>query len=87
MVHVAHDVFIGENTLVVAGTVIGGKVSIGKNNFIGIGVGIRPNVKIGNGNLIGMNSVVLKNIKSYEIWAGTPAKYLRRNKWNFGDEN
>lgn len=86
LVHVAHDVIIGENTLVVAGTVIGGEVVIGKNNFIGIGVGIRPLVKIGNGNLIGMNSVVIKNIEHHEIWAGNPAKYLRRNKWNFGDE-
>ena len=86
LVHVAHDVIIGENTLVVAGTVIGGDVIIGKNNFIGIGVGIRPALEIGNGNLIGMNSVVIKNIKSHEIWAGNPARYLRRNQWNFGVE-
>ena len=83
LVHIAHDVVIGENTLIVAGSVIGGGVYIGDNNFIGIGVGIRPDVKIGNGNLIGMNSVVLKNIESYQIWAGNPAKYLRRNDWWF----
>jgi len=83
LVHVAHDVIIGENTLVVAGTVIGGEVVIGKNNFIGIGVGIRPLITIGNGNLIGMNSVVVKNIEHHEIWAGNPAKYLRRNSWVF----
>ena len=83
LVHIAHDVIIGENTLVVAGTVIGGEVSIGKNNFIGIGVGIRPLIKIGQGNLIGMNSVVIKDIGNYEVHAGNPAKYLRRNNWWF----
>jgi len=83
LVHVAHDVIIGENTLVVAGTVIGGEVVIGKNNFIGIGVCIKPKVKIGKCNLIGMNSTVLKDIDGYEIWAGSPAKYLKRNSWWF----
>jgi UDP-3-O-[3-hydroxymyristoyl] glucosamine N-acyltransferase len=79
LVHIAHNVEIGENTMVVAGTVIGGEVTIGKNNFIGIGVGIKPKVIIGNCNLIGMNSVVLYNIGNHGVWIGSPAKLLRPN--------
>lgn len=81
LVHVAHDVIIGENTLVVAGTVIGGEVHIGKNNFIGINVSIKPLVCIGNYNLIGMGAVVLHDILDRGIYVGIPAKAIKNNTW------
>ena len=43
LVHIAHDVKIGENTLVVACTLIGGRTRIGKNSYLG------PNCTVKNG--------------------------------------
>ena len=35
-------------------------------------------MKIGDGAIIGMGSVVTKNIGPYEIWAGSPARFIRK---------
>ncbi|MFH5910886.1 CatB-related O-acetyltransferase [Clostridium perfringens] len=53
-------------------TVIENDVWIGANTLI------KSGVKIGNGAIIGMGSVVTKNVPPYEIWAGNPAKCIRK---------
>ena len=45
--------------------------------WIGHGVTIMRGVKIGEGSIIGANSVVTKNIPSYSIYAGVPAKFIK----------
>lgn len=80
LVHVGHNVTIGKNTLVVAGSVICGSVEIGENCFIGANSTIRQKLKIGNNVVIGMGAVVTKDIPDNEIWAGNPAKFLKHNK-------
>lgn len=54
------------------------RVSIGHDTWIGHGVVIMPGVRIGNGAVIGSNSVVTKDVPSYAIAAGAPAKVLRQ---------
>lgn len=39
---------------------------------------IKQGVTIGHGAIIGMGSVVTKDIPPYEIWAGNPAKLIRK---------
>ena len=58
-------------------TIIGNDVWIGEN------VLVKNGVKIGNGSVIGMGSVLLKDVGDYEIWAGNPAKLIRKR---FDDE-
>ena len=53
-------------------TIIKNDVWIGSNCLIKSGVTIE------NGAIIGMGSVVTKNVGSYEIWAGNPAKIIRK---------
>jgi len=79
LVHIAHNVNIGKNTLVVAGSVICGSVKIGESCFIGANSTIRQKLKIGNNVIIGMGSVVTKDISDNEVWAGNPAKFIRKN--------
>jgi UDP-3-O-[3-hydroxymyristoyl] glucosamine N-acyltransferase len=79
LVHIAHNVKIEKNTLVVAGSVICGSVNIGENCFIGANSTIREHLTIGNNVIVGMGSVVTKNIPDGEIWAGNPAKFLKKN--------
>ena len=50
---------------------------IGHDVWIGVDSIIKRGVKIGNGAVIGANSVVTKDVPSYAIVAGSPAKILR----------
>jgi len=78
LVHIAHGVNIGDNCLVVAGTVICGSVKIGGNTYIGANVTIREHLTIGNNAYIGMGSVVTKDIPDNEMWYGNPAKFIKK---------
>jgi acetyltransferase-like isoleucine patch superfamily enzyme len=51
-------------------------VSIGDDVWLGSNVIILPGVTIGNGAIIGAGSVVNKNVKSFNIVAGVPAKII-----------
>ena len=53
-----------------------GNVEIGNGCWIGDNVLILPGVIIGDGCVIGAGSIVTKNIESYSIVAGNPAKVL-----------
>ena len=57
-----------------------GKVIIENDSDIGAGVIILPGIKIGKGVQVGAGAVVTKNIPSFEVWAGIPAKFLKKRK-------
>ena len=59
------------------------KTTIGNDVWIGSNCRIKGGVTIGHGAVIGMGSVVTKDIPPYEIWAGNPAKLIRKR---FDDE-
>lgn len=51
---------------------------IGHDVWIGQYVLIKQGLNIGTGAVIGMGSVVTKDVPPYEIWAGNPAKFIRK---------
>ena len=51
---------------------------IGHDVWIGESVYIKGGVSVGNGSVIGMGSIVVKDIGNYEIWAGNPARLIRK---------
>lgn len=61
-----------------------GDTIIGNDVWIGAEAMIMPGLKIEDGAVIGARSVVTKNIGPYEIWAGNPAKFIKKR---FSDEN
>lgn len=75
--HIAHGVTIGDNTIITAGTIVGGSVAIGKNVWVGINSTIKNGITIGDNAFIGMGSNVLKDVPAGETWVGNPAKKLR----------
>ncbi|TPL90644.1 antibiotic acetyltransferase [Mesorhizobium sp. B2-3-13] len=52
-------------------------VTIGNDVWVGHGAVILPGIAIGNGAVIGANAVVTRNVPSYTIVAGVPAKPIR----------
>lgn len=78
LVHIAHNVEIGENTLVIACSMVAGSVKIGSNSWIAPAASIRNGITIGNEVTVGMASLVLKSVEDGQTVAGVPAKELRK---------
>ena len=72
-IQIAHNVEIGENTVIAAQTGIAGSTKIGKNGMIGGQVGISGHLTIGNNVRIQAQSGVGRNIKDNEVLQGSPA--------------
>ena len=72
-IQIAHNVEIGENTVIAAQTGIAGSTKIGENCMIGGQVGIVGHITIGNNVRIQAQSGVGRNIKDDEIIQGSPA--------------
>jgi UDP-3-O-[3-hydroxymyristoyl] glucosamine N-acyltransferase len=62
-VHIAHNVIIGENTVIAAQTGISGSTEIGKNCVIAGKAGIVGHIKIADHTTIGANTGISKSIK------------------------
>ena len=57
---------------------ISAPVSIGDDVFIGTQVMILKGVNIGERSIIGARSLVVKDVPEGEIWAGNPARFIRK---------
>lgn len=55
-----------------------GHVYIGDYTFVGTGTVIAKDVRIGNHCIIGAGSVVTKDIPDWEVWAGNPARFIKK---------
>jgi len=77
-IQVAHNVEIGENTVIAAQTGIAGTTKIGKNGLIGGQVGFAGHLVIGDNVKIQAQSGIGKNLADGEVVQGSPA-------FNYGD--
>jgi UDP-3-O-[3-hydroxymyristoyl] glucosamine N-acyltransferase len=72
-IQIAHNVEIGENTVIAAQTGVAGSTKIGKNGMIGGQVGISGHLTIGNNVRIQAQAGVGRNVKDNEVLQGSPA--------------
>ena len=79
-IQIAHNVEIGENTVIAAQTGIAGSTKIGKNCMIGGQVGFAGHLIIGDNVRIQAQSGIGKNIREGETLQGSPS-------FNYGDWN
>lgn len=73
LVHIAHNVVVGEDTVLVAQVGISGSVMIGNHAILAGQAGVAEHVTIGNGVTIGARAGVNKSIQDGQIVSGFPA--------------
>lgn len=76
LVHIAHNVKVGKNALVIADAMIGGSVNLGDGSWISPSAVLRDQISVGSNSLVGMGALVTKDIPDNQIWAGSPARPL-----------
>ena len=82
LIQIAHNVEIGENTVVASQAGIAGSSKVGKNCVVGGQVGIVGHLNIANGTQIGAQSGVSKNTVENTAIAGSPAIDYAKNQKN-----
>ena len=60
------------------GTYARGRVEIKENAYLGMNVLVVKPVTIGRGAIVGAGSIVTKDIPDDEVWAGNPARFIRK---------
>ena len=76
LVHVAHNVTIGPDALVIAHAMLGGSAEVGAGAWVAPSAAVMNQAKIGAGAVIGLGAVVLKDVAAGTTVVGNPAKVL-----------
>jgi len=74
LVHIAHNVTIGQNCLILAGVGIGGSTNIGNNVTLAGQVGVVGHITIGDNVIAGGQSGITKSIPANTFVSGYPAQ-------------
>ncbi|MDY6905224.1 MAG: UDP-3-O-(3-hydroxymyristoyl)glucosamine N-acyltransferase [Thermodesulfobacteriota bacterium] len=72
LVHIAHNVTVGENTVIVAQAGIAGSVTIGRHVTLAGQAGISGHLEIGDNAVVGPQAGIVKSISPNEVISGTP---------------
>jgi UDP-3-O-[3-hydroxymyristoyl] glucosamine N-acyltransferase len=78
LVHIAHNVHIGDNTLLVAQVGISGSTTIGRHSVLAGQVGVVGHIHIGDNVMIGAQSGVGKSVPDGSVISGSPAMPHKR---------
>jgi len=79
-VHIAHNCKIEDGVLITAAAEISGGVRVGQNTWIGPNSSIFQQTKIGRRCLVGIGANIFKNMKDNEVYMGTPARKIKKDK-------
>lgn len=73
LVHIAHNVLVGEGTLLVAQAGVAGSVTIGRQAILAGQTGVAPHLNIGDGAIAGPQAGLGKDLEPGQIVYGSPA--------------
>ena len=73
LIQIAHNVTLGENTVMAAQVGVAGSTTIGKNCLFGGQAAISGHISIGNDSKVGPRSGVMSSLKPNSVVLGTPA--------------
>jgi len=54
------------------------EVLIGRDCYFGAGTVVLGGVTVGDGAVVGAGSIVTRDVPPYEIWAGNPARFIKK---------
>jgi serine acetyltransferase len=54
------------------------EIHVGRDCYFGANTVVTAGVRIGDGAIIGAGSVVTRDIPEYEVWAGSPARFVKK---------
>ena len=74
LVHIAHNVVIGDNAVITAGTILCGSSIVENNAWIGVNSSILNRVRVGDDSKIGIGSVVTRDVPENALAYGVPAR-------------
>jgi UDP-3-O-[3-hydroxymyristoyl] glucosamine N-acyltransferase len=77
LVHIAHNVVIGKNCGLTAGTIIGGSTTIGDTCWLGLNCTLKHKINLGNKVIVGSGASVINDVPDEDIIAGVPAKSIK----------
>jgi UDP-3-O-[3-hydroxymyristoyl] glucosamine N-acyltransferase len=77
LVHIAHNVTVGKNCELTAGTIIGGSTSIGDTSWTGLNSTLKNGIKIGRNVIVASGASVIHDIPDGDIVAGVPARSIK----------
>jgi UDP-3-O-[3-hydroxymyristoyl] glucosamine N-acyltransferase len=72
LVHIAHNVEVGEDTVLVAQVGISGSVTIGNHAILAGQAGVAQHLTIGNRATVGGQAGIIKSIPDGEVISGSP---------------
>ena len=79
LVHIAHNVRIGENSIIVAQVGIAGSTTVGRHVTLAGQAGIPGHVTIGDGATVAAQAGVFGDVPPGETWSGYPARPHRES--------
>lgn len=79
--HVGHRSKIKDNCFLASHVVISGYCEIGKNCFLGVNCSFIPKINVADDCIIGSGAVVLRNTEEGKVYAGSPAKQLKKSSF------
>ena len=86
LVHISHNVVVGKNCEITAGSVIGGSTKINDSVWIGLNATLKDHVKVGNNAIVASGASVIHDVPSKDIVAGVPAKSIKNKVKAASDE-
>ena len=76
---VCHHSRVRAHSILAAGSLIGGYTTIGQSSLIGFNATVAELLELDEETLLGAGSVLLDNTQAHTMYAGTPAKSVRKH--------
>jgi UDP-3-O-[3-hydroxymyristoyl] glucosamine N-acyltransferase len=77
LVHIAHNVTVGKNCELTAGTIIGGSTSLGDTSWTGLNSTLKNGIKVGRNVIVASGASVIHDVSDGDIVAGVPARSIK----------
>ena len=78
LVHIAHGVIIGENSMIIANAMVAGSVVVGKDCWVAPSSSILNGRELKDKSFLGLGAVVVKDVEEGQVVVGNPAKPLKK---------